>query len=292
MSESHPCKICESPTTLFGVRKGKHIPQDFELWQCSECRFSFIANPYLDVNQIYDEDYYSGDGADPLVDYQFEKNNPGSTIRRYEWRGIERIVRDSIPVDSSTRFLDFGCGTGGLVRHFRDYVKCQTFGFDVGANKVDSSNLKDRLFNREALARVSGSFDVITAIEVLEHVPDPVADLQLIRSLLKPGGLFFCTTGNAEPFRSRMFEWRYFIPEIHISYFEPLSLGTAMAKAGFRPDFAGFRPGFDDIIRFKILKNLHVRRVGLWEKVLPWRMLSKLADTCFKVSAHPQGWAE
>jgi SAM-dependent methyltransferase len=285
------CKICQSPTEPVGIRRGRYIQQDFELRRCTACHFSFVANPCLDSKQIYGDDYYAGKGADSLVDYAFELQNPDLTIRQYEWRGIERAVLDCVPVKASTRWLDFGCGTGGLVRYCRDQIRCEAFGFDSGDVHECLRDLGDRLLNEGNLESSKASFDVITAIEVLEHVEDPVAVLRLIRSLLKPGGLFFCTTGNAEPFRQNLPAWTYVIPEIHISFFEPSNLAGALERAGFRPEFAGFGPGFEDILRFKILKNLRFRKAGLAEKLLPWRLLSRIADARYKVSAHPRGWA-
>ena len=75
----------------------------------------------------------------------------------------------------------------------------------------------------------------MTAIEVLEHTLEPLAELRRIRKLLRPGGLLFLTTGNAAPFASDLLRWSYIIPEIHISFFEPSTLEYALHAAGFRP---------------------------------------------------------
>ena len=65
-------------------------------------------------------DYYAGAGADPLVDYVGEIEYPAETIRIYEWRGLMSVVAALVPLRPETRWLDFGCGTGGLVRHCRN----------------------------------------------------------------------------------------------------------------------------------------------------------------------------
>ena len=76
---------------------------------------------------------------------------------------------------------------------------------------------------------------MVTAIEVIEHTLDPLAELRTIRGLLRPGGLLFLTTGNAAPFASDLLRWSYIVPEIHVSFFEPDTLERALVKCGFRP---------------------------------------------------------
>jgi len=60
---------------------------------------------------------------------------------------------------------------------------------------------------------------------------------------------------------------------------------------GFRPERRGFLPGHQDIIRFKILKKLGVRRHCAGERLLPWFVLTRAADLRLGVTAHPIGWA-
>ena len=45
------------------------------------------------------------------------------------------------------------------------------------------------------------------------------------------------------------------------------------------------------MIRFKLLKNLRVRRRSRIEAVLPWTAIAKLVDRRYGISAHPVGWA-
>ena len=71
---------------------GKYSQRDYELRRCDVCRFAFIADPWTDFERIYDDRYYDGHGADPLVDYRFELSEPERTIRRYEWHGVTRLV--------------------------------------------------------------------------------------------------------------------------------------------------------------------------------------------------------
>jgi SAM-dependent methyltransferase len=137
----------------------------------------------------------------------------------------------------------------------------------------------------------SGSFDMVTCIEVLEHTVEPLEVLRNIRRLLKTGGLFFLTTGNARPYRRNLLQWRYVYPDVHISYYEPDSLRRALTLTGFRPVRRGYIPGYTDIIRFKCLKTAGVHKRSLWERALPWALIGRLLDWRMGITEHPVGIA-
>src|SRR5262249_40504996 len=152
----------------------------------------------------YSAEYYAGRGADRLVDYLFELEYPRRSIRQYEWRGILKVIKSLVVLKPSTQWLDLGCGNGGLVRYVGEYEACRIVGFEGGWIRAKAAALGIPLVDQESLDRSTGTFHVVTAIEVLEHVEDPLAMLAEIRRMLRPGGVFFCTTGNAQPFRERL----------------------------------------------------------------------------------------
>ena len=286
-----PCKVCGATAAFIGSKTGSFKAQAFHFHHCDACQFTFVANPWTDYAAVYNEAYYRGQGPDPWIDYVFELQEPERTVRVYEWRGILEAVQSCVPVDAQTRWLDFGCGNGGLVRYLAGHSPCQAAGFEEGWIAGQARSKDIRVLTESELETWDGLCDIVTAIEVIEHVERPVETLARIRRLLKPGGLVFLTTGNAQPQRGRILDWRYATPEMHISFFEPQTLATAMKMAGFAPEFRGFMPGFDRIIRYKILKNLKQREVSAAERLLPWSILSRAADWSHRVTAHPVGWA-
>jgi SAM-dependent methyltransferase len=290
-STTAKCAICQSSTVAIGSKKSSWSGQEFELRRCTSCGFAFVANPRHDYEALYDDAYYSGRGADPLVNYVDEIEHPDTTIRKFEWRGIWRIVSGTKNISSSTRWLDYGCGVGGLVEFVRNQGVEDAYGFDQGWSL---NHLRERgvpHLRPEELEQQRGTFDVVTAIEVVEHVSDPVTELSRIRALLRPGGLLFLTTGNAAPYHDGLSDWRYVVPDVHVSFFTPEALALSLDKAGFEPAFPGYQPGWDDIIRFKVLKSLGVRRNTLPTRVVPWRLASRIVDWRLRPSAHPVGWA-
>ena len=290
--ETGECKICASPAVFIGTKAGTFKKDtEFTIFRCTNCAFAFVGNPWLEFDRIYSEAYYNGRGADPSVDYVFELESPNDTVRKYEWQGIFAAIQSHLKLTRETRWLDFGCGNGGLVRYCREHAGCAIFGYEEGWIRDQAERSGAPILTSEELNGLSGSFDVVTAIEVLEHVPEPLLELRKMRSLLKPGGLLFFTTGNAAPFRDRLLDWPYVLPEVHISFYEPGTLDLALRQAGFKPEFAGFVPGFEDIIRFKVLKNLGIRKASVAERLLPWSFLSRLIDSQRHVTALPIGWA-
>ncbi|MEH3055249.1 MAG: class I SAM-dependent methyltransferase [Patulibacter minatonensis] len=283
------CPICGSSTAPVGTKHGDYSGRDFDVVRCTECRFAFVADPWTEYDKIYGDDYYAGKGVDPLVDYVHELAAPDRTIRQHEWRGIGRLVGELTTLTPQTTWLDHGCGTGGLVTYVNAQGLAQAEGFEEGWSEPRLRERGVPTVSRADLDARENAYDVITSIEVIEHVPDPVGLLKDLARLLKPGGVLFLTTGNAAPYADGLLDWRYVTPEIHISFFEPPTLARAMTEAGLVPEAGGFRPGWDDIIRFKLLKNLRRQDTSPLEAAMPWGIVTRALDRRMKISAHPIG---
>ena len=183
-----PCRICGSSARFIGSKAGKFARTDFNLYRCPDCGLSFVGNPITDHKAVYSEDFYKGRGADPMVDYEFELYHPQETVRIYEWRGILRAVTALRGETKGCRWLDFGCGNGGLVRYLREKGAADAVGFDEGWIADRARALSIPILRPDELASHRGAFEVVTAMEVFEHLPDPVSSLRDIRSLMRPGG--------------------------------------------------------------------------------------------------------
>jgi 2-polyprenyl-6-hydroxyphenyl methylase/3-demethylubiquinone-9 3-methyltransferase len=106
------------------------------------------------------------------------------------------------------RVLDVGCG-GGILSESMAALGAQVTGIDLSdkALKVAQLHLLEsgrqvsyRKVPVETLAAEEpGAYDVVTCMEVLEHVPDPASQVAACARLLKPGGHAFFATINRNP---------------------------------------------------------------------------------------------
>jgi len=93
------------------------------------------------------------------------------------------------------RLLDVGCGTGSNLAVFGR--KTQAVGVDLSTEALRFCQMRDiesvALTPVEHLPFPDGAFDVVTALDMLEHTDDDLAALTELRRVCKPGGLLICT---------------------------------------------------------------------------------------------------
>ena len=106
---------------------------------------------------------------------------------------------------AGARVLDVGCG-GGLLAETLSRAQAQVTGIDLAPGMIETARLhaldsglqiEYRVNSAEMLAAShAGQFDVLTCMEMLEHVPDPAATIAVFAKLVRPGGDVFISTIN------------------------------------------------------------------------------------------------
>lgn len=107
------------------------------------------------------------------------------------------------------RVLDVGCG-GGILADSMARSGATVLGIDLAgkalkvaqlhALEAQTAGVQYREISAEELAAEQpGSFDAVTCMEMLEHVPDPSSVVRACSSLVKPGGYVFFSTINRNP---------------------------------------------------------------------------------------------
>jgi 2-polyprenyl-6-hydroxyphenyl methylase / 3-demethylubiquinone-9 3-methyltransferase len=117
---------------------------------------------------------------------------------RLDW--IDRLAHLS-----GKRALDIGCG-GGILSESMAVRGAKVKGVDLSSRALGVADLHslesgveveyEEIAAEALAAREPGSYDVVTCMEMLEHVPDPAAIVQACATLVKPGGWVFFSTLN------------------------------------------------------------------------------------------------
>ena len=115
-----------------------------------------------------------------------------------------RFVSDRAPLPGA-RVLDVGCG-GGLLAEALARAGAKVTAIDLAPGMIEVARLHAmeqkleidyRVVAAEAVAAAEGgSFDVVTCMEMLEHVPEPEKMVATLASLVRPGGTLFVSTLN------------------------------------------------------------------------------------------------
>lgn len=135
--------------------------------------------------------------------------------------------------------LDVGCGDGVLLEA-ADSAGITCVG--VEQSRTLQQRLQEKYQGRiiigEAVETLpANQFDVITLLNVIEHVTAPHELLALLWTKLSPGGILFVHTPNAGglPARWQSAQWSQIEPLGHLYYFSAQTLGMLLQKNGFEP---------------------------------------------------------
>jgi tetratricopeptide (TPR) repeat protein len=215
------CKICGAIASSCGavdfnknceVRRGLALPDSgtqIPYWRCGQCGFVFTNafdswTPRDYKREIYNEEYC-------CVDPDYEVIRPLGSAGL-----IEQLFAES---KTALAILDYGGGNGSMAK-------------DLMNRGFNSACTYDPFVERYAKLP-KAQFDLVCCFETLEHVPDPMATIGQICSLVKPDGMVvFSTLLQPEKFN---LDWWYLAPRNgHIGLFSQTALSMAWAQHGFR----------------------------------------------------------
>jgi SAM-dependent methyltransferase len=150
------------------------------------------------------------------------------------YRGRRQIIRaelDQLPLPSDAWILDAGCGSGRTLEELVDYGTVAGLELNPDAAEVarDRGCGEVQVGRLEELPWRSDSFDLITCLDVIEHVPDDRTALRELRRVSKPGGWLLATVPAYQALWSYHDEANH-----HYRRYERATLRGAVTDAGWR----------------------------------------------------------
>lgn len=215
---------------------------NFSLFKCNFCNLVFL---HSDIKESYEEDYFTDKRKCYYKNYRYDYDPNLFPVPGYK-HILDRIKKTGI----SGKLLDIGCGMGiflDLARKAGFETTCVDTSSYITQYAKKYFNLNIICDNLSNINFPEKSFDVITILDLIEHVEQPQILLKEINRLLKSEGLLVIVTPNEEALINKLSYAIYRLsggkvkflvrsnhaPE-HRCYFSIESLGHLLQKSGFR----------------------------------------------------------
>ncbi len=247
---SHPCKLCGGQVKRrHSAQPGYREGMSFEVLHCAGCNTSFV-NPMTVDPSLYDAIYSqieSIPGYDRYARYAKEVAEVKDPLGHLaEAEDVYWSIRASLEgLSPASRILEIGSGLGYMTYALRK-AGFDATGMDISRVAVEGAKARFGPFYQEAdlkdwSVQNAGAYDLVLMAELIEHVPDPSATLQMASKLLKPGGRMVVTTPN-KSYYPRWVLWETDAPPIHLWWFSETSLHVLARLAGLQAHFVDFSP--------------------------------------------------
>jgi SAM-dependent methyltransferase len=212
------CPICRGAATQRFISKNQR-----DIWGCTNIACQHLFTPPVAIDQGFHQ--YPLDIAaesDQALELYGERNTR-----------LLSLLLGELDNQSPLILLDFGAGNAHISRTFKAQLQDRATIYCIEANPQCQF-----LYQQHGLIPLTQIQDLpqpahlIYAIEVIEHVPDPIALLQSLGNALTDGGRIFLSTppGHIDPQKTNAYD-----DVTHLHFFTPRSLNLALTQAGLKP---------------------------------------------------------
>ena len=272
------CRVAGFPRVSKNTKKIIPEWESIRVVQCTKCGF-YYSDPMpfwdeKDLQVLYAEEYFSDEST-----WWHHKRTKIDPQKR-----IDAIIQEQEIKNNTLKLLDIGCGQGYMLEHalsrgwdvyglepskFWAHKTAKRLGVKVWDTNVENADLP------------ASVFDIVFSDSVIEHLADPMMIMKLAHRVLKPGGIAYFVTPNAQAlvnhFRGIVFQLMrsrrssYIEPlsnPFHIVGFSPRSLTVLSERAGFKVRRLWVRHGKEELFKTKGLSGAKFKSIALWPALL------------------------
>ena len=196
------------------------------MFRCMECNLGSATKGNFDPGVFYVGNYFNGEIREGYTDYLGSE-----PVLRGEFRRIVDFVQRIVP---SGTLIEIGAAYGFFLVEATDHY--QVHGVEIADEAAEFArerglDVRTGGLTRSILEEI-GPIDVVVMLDVIEHLEDPKATLELCSEFLRPGGAMILTTPDFASALARITgkSWRNMTPPQHLWYFTRESI-TRMATA-------------------------------------------------------------
>jgi SAM-dependent methyltransferase len=213
-----------------------------------------LANDYLEVNEKFEffplalmrcescfhgQLSYSVDPARLFRNYAYVSGT-SDTLYKYFISLRDSILKKHGP---RGKILDIGSNDGTFLSVFKE-SEWAFLGIDPAVNLIPESAKNGVItiptfFNPQIASLLADDFDVVVAMNVFAHTPEPLEILKAIKAVLSPSGTAYIQTSQANMFENGEFDTVY---HEHISFFNVRSMKALLSRAGLELRSVEFAP--------------------------------------------------
>jgi SAM-dependent methyltransferase len=150
---------------------------------------------------VYIDDFYTGDGTYVAGDYRDDKAVELKTGKPdFEWtKDAQRRFESYLKFVAGKCVMDFGCGRGDFLKLVQPFCE-NVVGIELQQNWVDDLNAAGISCTDNLGAIDDGSLNVIVSFHVVEHLPNPLDTLALLKKKVARGGTVLIEVPHANDF--------------------------------------------------------------------------------------------
>lgn len=241
-----PCPLCGGTDAPVRHRvRGRILDYEFTVRTCTECGLYFTSPRLSDESLTR---YYNSEAVEAVKDRLHIPSHHtfdalGHQRNAHDAVSLWRVVQRQRGADErrTPTVLDVGCGFGQFLSavsplatatgiEISEFCVARATATLHGAATVRQALLSDVIAARE-------QYDIVTAFEVVEHLTNPSTFFGEVRQVLRPGGVFYYSTGNVQGKAAQRdgAAWEYWAPEEHLLFYAPETMTHFLRRAGLRP---------------------------------------------------------
>lgn len=217
-------KINYCPTCKSSEKYVYLIQHNIRIVRCKKCDLTYSEKQPKNFNDVYSNDEY----LDKSID-SYDKTRK-YRIKRF---GVERI-KILKKYKKKGSLLDFGCGTGWFLEEAKKHY--EVMGVEYSDTLRNWLKKKLNISSFKKIQNINKRFDLITAFDVIEHVPSPIEFLKELKKKIKKNGIILIYTPNIDSLGFSYLKEKnnLLCPPHHLFYFNKKSFEFLCKKVNMK----------------------------------------------------------